>query len=119
MTHPLDTIAPVPDTYTATCREVAGWHSAQALFLLGRADRRRELHGPADTVLGHLLDMAAAQTLIARALYGATTSSTPDQIARAVLAAGLAGDDTPGAAGCIAQWAGVDASKGRRAGYES
>ncbi|KOX10174.1 hypothetical protein [Nocardiopsis sp. NRRL B-16309] len=119
MTHPLDTIAPTPDPDTATCKEVAGWFAAQALFLLGRADRRRELHGPADTVLGHVLDMAAAQTLITRALFGSTTSTTADQTARTVLNAALAGDDTSEAAGAIAQWAGHDPAKVRAAGYES
>lgn len=120
MTHPLDTIAPTPDPDTATCQDIAGWFAANALFLLGRADRIQEENRAAtsDTYLD-ICEGAASQASIARALYGAAVSTAPDQTARAVLTAALTGDSMSEAAGAIASWAGHDPNAVRSAGYES
>lgn len=110
---------PTPDHESATARQVAGWYAAHALYLNRRAERRRELHGPADTTYLNLLALAAATTNQASLLGALALGRDADQTARQLLTAIEAGDDYTERADSIAAWVGYDPDKTRTAGYES
>jgi len=110
---------PTPDHETATARQVAGWYAAHSLYLLGRADRRRDLHGPRDTAYLNLLALAGAATNTASLLGALALGRDPDATARQLLTAIEAGEDYDERADLIATWGGYDPDKARRAGYES
>lgn len=110
---------PTPDHENATARQVAGWYAAHALYLLGRADRRRELHGNRDTTYLNLLALAGAATNTASLLGALALGRDPDQTARQLLTAISAGEDYDERADSIATWGDYDPDKARTAGYES
>ena len=116
---------PTPDQAIATARDVAGWHAAHALWLLGRADRRRELHGPADFTYMNLLSLVATTTDAAYVLHRLSDMGeeydpmVPDEVARELLEAAEAGDDYAACARRVASWGGYDPDTARDDGYES
>lgn len=109
---------PTPDHETATARQVAGHRAAEALWLLGRAKRRRELHGPRDTTTVNLVALAGAKAETAYALSNTDLGVPADRIGALVLTF-QAGDAMDEALWLIAARAGHDPDKARRAGYES
>ena len=109
---------PTPDHTTATARQVAGHRAAEALWLLGRAKRRRELHGPRDTTTVNLIALAGAKAETAYALSLAEHGISPERIAARLLTF-QHGDAMDEYLDLIAYKAGHDPDKARTAGYES
>ena len=110
---------PVPDADTATARDVAGWHAAHALYLLGRAARREELHGTRDTDARNLAALADAKAGTAYALHATDSDACADHIAHMLLTGRAAVGATEHRTTAIAKRGGYDPHKTRRAGYES
>lgn len=109
---------PTPDHESATARQVAGYRAAEALWLLGRAKRRREMHGPRDTTALNLFALAGAKAETAYTLSLADHRIPADRIASRTLTF-QHGDAMDEYLDLIAYKAGHDPDKARRAGYES
>lgn len=86
--------------------------------MLGYAERRRELHGPANSLYLPLLPLSVATIGKAYLLY-ALRPMNAEEAAREVLKTAELGDDYANISWRVTDWAGHDPSKARRAGYES
>jgi hypothetical protein len=117
--RPLAELAPRPDPDTATASTVIGWYAAHTLHLLGRAERRRELHGDSDTTRAHLLDRAAQTAATARALHAHQLGLSADESARHLLTATQTGENTHGDAYAFALGAGLHPPDAYQSGYQS
>lgn len=110
---------PRPEPVSADATRVAGHYAAHVLHLLGRAERRRELHGCDDATYRSLLSLADSEAETAYILYAASQDSDADAIAHRL----LIGQEAVGAhrdwAHTIAKRAGYSPEQVRFAGYES
>lgn len=110
---------PSPYPETATAHEVAGHYAAHALYLMGRAERRYELHGPDDVSCVHLMHRSASEAEVAYILYAASREDDADAIAHRLLVGQRAVGGHREWARTIAKRNGYNPDQVRRAGYES
>ena len=110
---------PVPDADTATARDVAGWHAAHALYLLGRSDRLEEEHGRGWPEALHLVALAGAKADTARVLFDYGDGMVADWSARELIRSADTGEAAQHTAYTVAMEGGYDPDTARDDGYES